>query len=187
MVLEQYEKGWELIQKINQDNGNSPLSQTEKEKLLLWAKTLNSKSNESEEIASVKSLFSEKNKVLTLYLWLIWFISMFIYYGIVIFTPFILEKISSNENRLSKSDNNLKEGGNDIIKLLFSCLSEIGSVFFAAALIEKKSFGRKNSMIIFFCTTGIISIMTLYFSDQFIFFSAMTKFSLALTIIFLYQ
>ena len=48
---------------------------------------------------------------------------------------------------------------NNILLLLIANLSEIFCILLTALLIENKTFGRKNSMIIFYSTTGLFSLI----------------------------
>ena len=149
---------------MNKDNGNSPLTEEDKICLKNWSEKFSERSKEKgEENASIKSLFNHKNRYLTSILWIIWFFTMFNYYGITIFTPYILEKstLYVEIGSLQGVDNNGMFYSNkkfgDITMLIFSCFCEVFAVFIAAFFIENKSFGRKYSLM-FFCFLTSLSI-----------------------------
>ena len=59
----------------------------------------------------------------------------------------------------SKENIEPPEEPNNILLLLIANLSEILCIVLTAYMIEKKAFGRKNSMIIFYFTTALFSFI----------------------------
>ena len=151
-------------------------------KLTQWAEELNDESVKNDDkVASLKCLFHKERKYITPLLWFNWFTSSFVYYGIIVFMPYIMEKISAAE---PKSEDDL----NDIMKILISTTIEIISVAMAAFVIERKSFGRKNSMIIFYAIGSFTTLVVFFMKEvDFIIFATIARFFLSVTIIFCYQ
>ena len=181
IILEQYDDAFNTIDKINTLNGRKKwerLSEGQKNKIVEWSSSVN-KSFSKKDVASVKGLFKENGKIITPLLWMDWFTTSFVYYGIVIFLPETLEKIK-NETKGSESQ--------DILKLLVSTVTEIFSVMLAAILIEFKFFGRKNSMIIFYFLTSFTALIV-YLDDKshFIYWATLSKFFCTMTSVFLFQ
>ena len=181
IVLGKYESAFRIIDKINHDNGKKKfekLSDDQKTRLIRWSTNLN-KTFSTEDVASIKALFRDHGKLITPLLWVDWFATSFIYYGIVIFLPDTIEKIN-NEGKGTES--------HDFIKLLISTITELFAVVFAALLIDLKHFGRKNSMIIFYELTAFISLIV-YLDEKshFIYWATMSKFFVTMTAVFCFQ
>lgn len=181
LVLGKYDSAFKITNKINEMNGRrkfESLSEEQKNRLILWSNNL-SKTFASEDIASVRALFKDHGKLITPLLWTDWFASSFIYYGIVIFLPDTIEKIN-HESKGQESQ--------DFIKLLVSTITELFAVLFAAIIIDLKHFGRKNSMIIFYELTAIISLIVyLDTTAHFIYWATTAKFFITMTAVFCFQ
>ena len=184
LVAGHYGESFIIIEKMAEENNSKEyleLSGEDRRKLIKWAEDMNNESMKSDEAASLKSLFRNERKYITPLIWFNWFTSSFVYYGIIVFMPYILEKISSSGD---KSEDDL----NDIIKILISTAIEIVSVALAATVIEHKSFGRKNSMIIFYALGCFTCIVVYFMKDvDFVVFATIARFFLSITIIFCYQ
>lgn len=185
LVSGNYSEAFVIIEKMSLDNNSEDypreMPEEDRRKLIQWAEDMNKESMRSDEVASIKSLFKNERKYITPLIWFNWFTSSFVYYGIIVFMPYILEKISSSQG---KSEDDL----NDIIKILISTAIEIVSVALAATVIEHKAFGRKNSMIIFYAA-GCFTCLVVFFMKEvdFVVFATIARFFLSITIIFCYQ
>lgn len=184
LIASNYKKSFEIIEQMSKDNNCEEyqiLKEDVKKKLTLWSEGVNQEVLKNDEVASLKSLFKNERLYITPLLWFNWFTSSFVYYGIIVFLPYILEKISINEPKDT-------EDMNDIMKILISTAIEIVSVALAALVIEHKSFGRKNSMIIFYAA-GCFTCLFVFFMKEreFVIFATIARFFLSITMIFCYQ
>lgn len=181
IVLGNNESAFKIIDKINVMNGSrkfGKLSDEQRKKMIRWSTNLN-KTFISEDVASVRALFKDHGKMITPLLWIDWFASSFIYYGIVIFLPDTIEKIN-HEGKGTES--------NDFIRLLVSTITELFAVLLAALLIDMKHFGRKNSMIIFYELTAIVALIVyLDETSHFIYWATISKFFITMTAVFCFQ
>ena len=181
LVLGNHESAFRIIDKINRMNGErkfKDLTPEQKEKLKRWSNNLG-KNFGKEDVASVRALFKDHGKLITPLLWIDWFASSFIYYGIVIFLPDTIEKLNG-EGKGTES--------HDFVQLLVSTVTELFAVFLAAMLIDLKHFGRKNSMIIFYELTAIVALIV-YLDDKshFIYWATISKFFITMTAVFCFQ
>ena len=179
MMVGKYDEAFEICEKISRENETEELikgvlSKETKDKVISWAQNL-----EEEEPASMLQLFRGQKKIITPLLWTNWLTTSFIYYGIIIYIPLILQKI---ENRDSNSN------GNDILQIFSSNFMELVSIIGAASLIENKYFGRKNSMIMFFALTSFVTFL-IYFSKEHFFIILVTfaRIFISMTFIFCFQ
>eukprot|EP01116_Phalansterium_solitarium_P004166 TRINITY_DN1506_c0_g1_i1.p1 TRINITY_DN1506_c0_g1~~TRINITY_DN1506_c0_g1_i1.p1 ORF type:complete len:483 (+),score=120.83 TRINITY_DN1506_c0_g1_i1:138-1586(+) len=78
-------------------------------------------------------LFSASFRRITIPLWVIWFSTIFIYYGVVILTPEYFEQFAGSDSYMST---------------FITSLAELPSVFIGAFMLHR--FGRKKTMITFF-------------------------------------
>lgn len=181
LIIGKYESAFRIADKINEMNGKrkfDKLSEEQKNELIAWSNNL-SKKFASEDVASVRALFKDKGRIITPLLWMDWFASSFIYYGIVIFLPDTIEKIN-HEAKGKESQ--------DFIKLLVSTITELFAVLCAAFIIDLKHFGRKNSMIIFYLLTAFISLIVyLDETSHFIYWATTAKFFITMTAVFCFQ
>ncbi|KRX10655.1 Major facilitator superfamily domain, general substrate transporter [Pseudocohnilembus persalinus] len=160
------------------------LKTKESDYLIKISKTCKCKSEklqlkEQKEI-SLKNLFKTPDlSFITKIVWLNWFGTSFLYYGIILILPIILGNIDKVDEKDIQN----------IYKILaFSASSEILSTVFSALIIDKKGLGRKNSMILFNFLTGILSLLV--YIDKFYniqIWALFSKFFLAMTINFVYQ
>ena len=184
LIRGHYTEAFAIIEQMAKDNRSDEykeLSGDVRRKLLQWSESINNDISQNADVASLKCLFKNERKYITPLLWFNWFTSSFVYYGIIVFLPYILEKISLNE---PKSEDDL----NDITKILISTIIEIVAVGFAAFVIELKSFGRKNSMIIFYGIGGFTCVVVFWMKEvDFVVFATIARFFLSITIIFCFQ
>lgn len=184
LVAGNYTEAFAIIEEMARENNfdeYKTLNGETRRKLVQWSEENNNDLMKLDKAASLESLFRNERKFITPLLWFNWFTSSFVYYGIIVFMPYILEKISTQEPKN-------EEEMSDIVKILISTATEIVSVGLAAFLIEHKSFGRKNSMIIFYAfgcfTCSVVFVMK---EVDFVVFATIARFFLSVTIIFCYQ
>lgn len=233
------EEAFDIIGRIDKENGsNGWKKEVDEEKIRLWCQEMGG--SHDKDKASVKALFQNNRGKLTLCLWFNWFASSFVYYGIIVFLPYILEKIPKNnlpsqqlielptqnsnntyrflENyrkfalnsssyliepdfiNLTSFDQNLgnlknvsssyhnSDSVSDLMKIFLSTAVEIGGVALSASLIDMKSFGRKNSMIIFYTFGALVTFFVfLEKANSFIFLATLARFFMSITFIFCFQ
>ena len=90
---------------------------------------------------------------------------------------------------LQKIDaNRVINNGNDVLQIFSSNFLELIAVLGAASLIENKFFGRKNSMILFFLLSSLITFVMYFTKDHlFIVFVTFARICISLTFIFCFQ
>lgn len=125
------------------------LSKEVKQGLRAWSEDYNLQSYD-EKPADIKTLFTKSNYKKTLIIWYVWFVNNFSYYGIVFLLPKTLDKINKTHNNHKNEDS--------LLELLMSSLTEIPAPIIIALLIDCKTFGRKNFMIIAFTLAGLLLI-----------------------------
>ena len=139
-------EGAEVLNQISKANDTNRLvDRREKEALLDWHYHFNYKSPIAQR-HPLHNLLSAKFKRITILLWLIWFALNFVFYGMILILPFMLSAIEHSSGG--------EEGG--LSGLLYTILGEVPSLVIALYLIEKQSFGRKNTLIF----TNIIASIT---------------------------
>ena len=74
-----------------------------------------------------------------------------------------------------------------MIKMIISCVGDIISATIATFMIEVKTLGRKNSLIIFFLLLGLSSFLVYFDSrSHFIIWSTISRMFLSMGFIFCY-
>jgi len=86
--------------------------------------------------APIYQLFSKKYLRITILLWMIWFWSNFLYYGMVLILPFILSQLEIDSGGKS----------NGLLGLFYTILGEVPSLFVSLYFVEKAGFGRKYTL-----------------------------------------
>ena len=99
--------------------------------------------------------------------------------------PSTLAKMNNNNKNDPLKEN--KKEDTQFLDMFVSILFEIPSTFAAYLMIERKGFGRRNSLIISFLLGSVTSIGAYSFSwDSFIYFSTATRFFFNMAFIFIY-
>ena len=96
MVSGEYEKSFEIIEKMNKINGCwkfQNLTSNVKEGMINWSKAIGKQFN-SQNKASVAALFKGDLQTITPIIWVNMFSLSLIYYGIIILLPSLLDSIS---------------------------------------------------------------------------------------------
>ena len=136
------ELGFSILNKMYQINKgtteNLQISELEKEQVKQWVS--DQKHQLKTQKTSYIALFLGANLQLTSHLIPMWFLLCFVYYGIVYVYPMTLVMLDSTQAIDSAS----------ITDVFISVLGEIPSYVFCYLLVDHKSFGRKNSLILCF-------------------------------------
>lgn len=181
IFVKRYEEAFSICEKITSENETEDrsaiaLSKDSREKIVAWAEK-----REDEDAASLSLLFKGQKQKITLLIWGCWFSTSFIYYGIIIYLPLILQKMGSSQ----LNENGMNHG---ILQIFTSNFMELMSILGAAVLIENKFFGRKNSMIVFFSVTALITMMMYFLKDHlFMVWVTIARISISLTFVFCFQ
>jgi len=123
-----------------------PLSVQEKKSLINFY--INS--FKEEDSGNYKVLFRENIFPITIRLWICWFCLIFIEFGQYAILPFILISQKSGFGTL-----------------LLAILGEIPSIILSTLIIDRKNFGRKNSLSLFLLVLLVFNIIIYYSSSEF--------------------
>ena len=177
MMIGHYENGIKILNKMYRENqyteGN--VLNEEEEKELISSHRAEAETLLHKEEVPVKELFKGRNKKITPFVWFNWFANSLTFFGLTYLLPTTLSKLNEGDSD-EKPDDSHK-----VSSVIFSCLSELPTVFVAAALIDLKHFGRKNSLFLAFFLGGVICFLaSLKFPPGFVFWISITKFFFAL-------
>jgi len=153
LVMGEYEKAFNLLNKIikfNRVEAYTEMSESDKEGLREWAREL-AEEVPDEEVASVSALFKGEYKVVTCIVWFGYFINSFIYFGILLMLPYVLQRVSDSGN----IEPTVVANPDDLPSIALSVLVESFSVIVAALFVDTKSVGRKKLLIIFYFLTAL--------------------------------
>lgn len=103
------------------------------------------------EQASPKALFNNKNLPITLRLWVIWFVLIFVEFGQYVLLPFILISQKSGFGTL-----------------LFAVIGELPAIFFSFYFIDLKNLGRKNTLTICILLFGVMNLLAYTMSKEYL-------------------
>lgn len=149
------------------------VSEDEIDRLFVWAE--DQRNFRGGSFGNPALLFSKKLKLITPLIWTLWFIGMVCYYGIIFHLPETMEKI---DEELNIKDQQKQDFGS----IYLSTLTELPSNILCFFIIERKFFGRKNTILINFIFCGISCALTyLVFTiweskEMFIVFSTAARF-----------
>jgi MFS family permease len=155
-----YQEGVGLLKKIwTMNRKKEPeelMTQTEEQELISGYEERRLKHivDEEEERAnktSIKELFRGKFLRITLLSWFNWFANSLTFNGLTYILPNVLEKLNHQSHK--------KDDDFDVASVIYSCLSELPTVFIAAAIIDIRRFGRKNTMGLCFLFGGVSCVL----------------------------
>jgi MFS family permease len=186
LVNKNYDKAFEIVNKINDTNGKrtfDALSYEYKQELQEYEEKLARESNH--EVASFKSLFQGDFTATTLILWFTWFVNSFVYFGITIFMPYVLEKMQDMAVGTSAS---LAQSQEDIGSIALSVLVESSSVIVAAVAIDTNAYGRKTVLSLFYGITAVFAFVTFFMATPglYVIFATGTKVALDVCVFYQY-
>ena len=185
MILGNYENGVRVLNKMyaeNQNTNHDVMTEEEKEKLIYNYKNKVEEGQEEEEEVPIKELFKGVNRKITPFVWINWFANSLTFFGLVFLLPTTLSELKGNT---TESEGDGDDDG--VSSVIYSSLSALPTVFVAAALVDLKHFGRKNSLFLTFFLGGITCLLAyVQLFPGFVFWISITKFffSLAFTLNF---
>lgn len=104
--------------------------------------------NNNKDRSNYKDLFNAKNLNKTLLLFVLWYISSYIYYGLIYILPTVYQNLTLNKNKTKIVSKNLY---NDIIgDVIMSCIFEFPSNFANGILPNLPLLGRRGTIAIGF-------------------------------------
>ena len=162
LIKGKVEEAFELLSK-SAKNSRHPdmrkLNRDHKESLKKWT-AFQPTSQSQEEVSSIRKLFENGFSRITLILWFSWFVHSFCYFGLTLFFPYILNKITTNEEHDMSAHEKLKFNvhPDNLGSLTVSVALESISVVIAFFIIDLKSFGRKRALAFFYTLAAIIAI-----------------------------
>jgi putative MFS transporter len=132
--------GINIINHIGRTNkGEEYYDLTEEECKLLakWRDSMTSRHHNDNDLKKdIQALLSNKYKEMTLNLWGVWFAVSFITYGFMFILPFFLNTWDANRG----------PSKNGLSSMIITNLGEGSSGILAYFIVDKKEFGRKNSL-----------------------------------------
>jgi hypothetical protein len=187
MILGNYTNGVKILMKMYTENqgltGKDLMTKLEEEQLIQTfrpSKILTPSPQSQSPIAQIPLLLSGLLKRVSPFVWLNWFTISLTFFGITYLLPttyLLLDK--------QKAVVDQKQSVSDLI---YPVLMEIPSMFVAAAIVDVKGFGRKNSLAGTFLLGGFFCLLS-YFQvyPSFRFWISSTKFFFALAFTLNYQ
>jgi len=183
MMIGNFSNGIRILNKMYKENHGreGPVMTPEEEKELMRTHTILLKQKKKqEEKVLVKELFKGINKKITPSIWFNWFANCLTFFGLIYLLPTTLS--------LLNKDDQSKENKFDVSSVIYSCLSELPSVFVVAAIIDVKYLGRKNSLFLTFLIGGITCFFAYFqMAPGFVFWISITKFFFNITFTLNYQ
>ena len=189
LVNRNYDNVFEIINKINDTNDRKNMDQLtyeEKQGIIENERTLALES-QSQETASISALFQGEHKLTTVILWFDWFVNSFVYFGITIFMPYVLEKLQNLQAGQSDSLTQT-ESQEDIGSIALSVLVESSSVILVAVAIDTNSYGRKTVLSLFYGTTAVFALLAFFMTTVgwYVIMVTATKISLDVCVFYQY-
>ena len=176
LLTKNAEEGIRVLNVMHRVNKRTdlPLTDDEREQVHNYVQIQREKHTES----PIMEIFTKKNLKVTINLWIAWWVLNFVYYGILYVLPLVLARINVNtasEDKLS------------YLNLFISVMGEIPAYILVMTVIEKKSFGRKNSLVITFAAGGLCCFGAHLFVDSaFMLFVFFAKFFACSSFSFIY-
>jgi len=153
------------------------LTHEQKQSLKEYERNL-AKDQVDQDVASISSLFQGEYKATTLILWFDWFVNSFVYFGITIFMPYVLEKMQNLET--DNQTGSMAQSQEDIGSIALSVLVESSSVIIAALAIDTNAYGRKTVLGLFYGITAVMAFICFFMTTAgwYMVFATATKVSM---------
>jgi len=154
LVIKNYDSAISILEKMYKENKPSKASEelmTKEEKELLAQPYRESRENQK-GTGSPLELFRGKNLRITSIVWINWLVNVFTYNGVAFILPLVLSELNNNSSILS-------EEKYKVSSVIYSCLTELPTVFVTLSIIDLKYLKRKNSMTLSFLVGGILCFL----------------------------
>jgi len=172
--FEDYQEGLELLDFIHQKNFGVPLTMTHEDEAGLKEWLSNQKVEIHLESSDFTELFRGDTALITIMIWIVWFMSSLGNYGMILALPITLEESG-------------KTSTTDYLEIALSEVGELCSSILCFFIIENPMFGRKNSLIIasFLATAACVLA---FFTRNFMFlaFIFLTRFAVSSMFAFIF-
>ena len=189
LVNRNYDNVFNIINKINDTNDRKNMDQLtneEKQGIIENERTLAIES-QSQETASISALFQGEYKLTTIILWFDWFVNSFVYFGITLFMPYVLEKLQNLQ--VAQSDSlDQTQSQEDIGSIALSVLVESSSVIIVAVAIDTNAYGRKTVLSMFYGITAVFAFLGFFMNTVgwYVIMITATKISLDVCVFYQY-
>jgi len=124
------------VGKFNYGDRFENFTEKQMEVIKNWAN--NQKTQAESDMQRFMHIFDVKHRRITICLWILWFGSNFVYYGMVCILPFFLSHYDTSNNNAHSKDG--------ILKLIVTTIGETSAVIPTLALIDNKNFGRRQTI-----------------------------------------
>ena len=156
-----------ILEKSAEDAWRSDITsitEQHRTQLKIWMETQTAAPKSKDKAPGIGLLFGKNYRILTLVIWFTWFATNFVYYGLTLFFPYMLNEATKREFQKLEIDEevdvNLSES--NLGGLTLSISLESLSVVIAYFVIDKKLWGRKKAMLVFYGLTCIFSIIAYF-------------------------
>ena len=134
------------------------LTDNEKEKFKKWV-DLQMKSQDKTKGLEFLELVKPKYLWISIKIWVAFFTAGFVFFGFMFILPSIVTEIHEKSNTKHKST--------DITDVIIPISTEFIGITTALIMIEKQSFGRKNTIAFFFFVSGVSSFLIFMLENRF--------------------
>ena len=166
LIDNQFERAIRALESANEEAWRSEvdlITEEHKQGLRNWMEAQIQTAPLREE-HSIKLLFTRDYAKITVILWFNWFAQSFVYYGLTLYFPYILNQITNQAvaYREIEEFSDITPQENNLGSLTLSVALESLSVIIAFFVIDRKGFGRKRAMRIFY-TGACLLCLVAYF------------------------
>lgn len=193
MILGRCESSIKILKKMykvnkNLDSADGLLTPEEEKQLIsVYQKDSAQSLNEQAEEESVPTseLLKGKYAKITPIVWYNWLVNTLTFVGVTYMLPMTLAALNGDSSNSGNSEEEEGVTAFSVSSVLYSCISELPTVFIAAIIVDIKGLGRKNSMGISFFVGGLLCLLASFSTgSSVIFWISGTKlfFSLAYTL-----
>jgi len=151
LMFKNVDEGIIVLEDIAAANNDNQFKLTPEDKTALkyWVNTQHEESNNL-SATDISYLFSGVNARITITLWIMWFFTFLVMYGVIYVLPETLVAFKDTTN-------------NNFGQIAFAVLGEVLSAAVAFFVIENENFGRKNSLFYSY-TLGAFVLIVSYFA-----------------------
>jgi len=135
----------------NKGEKEPPLSDDEKERIKLWAKNTFTTARKGK----IRALFQDGMAPITSRIWAIWFLINAMYYGQLVVMPFILGQTTKS-----------------FLGYFLTLMGEAPSIIVSLYIVDVKSLGRKNSLVLTLAISTVFHILCYVISKKHVSFMA---------------
>lgn len=120
-----------------------------------------------------KDILDNRNIKMSILLFTLWYISSYVYYGLIYILPSVYEKLTLTETKTVKLTDKLYD--EIIADIIFSCIFEIPSDFANGIVPNIEGIGRKRTIIFGFFGSCLFSFLCFFSWGMIPFYTALVK------------